>query len=190
MEKLEAALEKARLARKNAQIGVEEIASGPRIVKSPTSEAWSNLPEVTITPQQARNARIAALLGGKDATPYDMLRSRTIRMMKDSTGGGWRSPRRMRPVAKPRYRSIWRSVWRGRKDLKVLLMRSRPAAPCPAQGAGLSPGKVHARGSGRKRSIWRQLPSADGENLDRGDEQQRRPAIPPNFCTVSKAAWF
>ncbi|MFZ1663477.1 MAG: CpsD/CapB family tyrosine-protein kinase [Paracoccaceae bacterium] len=141
MEKLEAALEKARLARKNAQIGVEEIASGPRIVKSPTSEAWSNLPEVTITPQQARNARIAALLGGKDATPYDMLRSRTIRMMKESN---WRRLAVTSPNAACGKTTVSLNLALSlarQKDLKVLLIDLDLRRPALHKVLGYRPAK-------------------------------------------------
>ncbi|WP_284164864.1 CpsD/CapB family tyrosine-protein kinase [Frigidibacter sp. SD6-1] len=91
MEKLEAALAKAREARKSS-LGDEEVAPrAPRQAgtqQAPRGAAdWSALPELSITVEQARGSRLASLLGGKEATPYDMLRSRTIRLMKDA---GWR----------------------------------------------------------------------------------------------------
>lgn len=141
MEKLEAALEKARLARKNAQIGVEEITSGPRIVKTPTSEAWANLPEVTITPQQARNARIAAILGGKDATPYDMLRSRTIRMMKENN---WRRLAITSPNAACGKTTVSLNLALSlarQKDLKVLLIDLDLRRPALHKVLGYRPAK-------------------------------------------------
>ena len=48
---------------------------------------WASLPELTIPTDLAQQRRLAALTGGKDATPYDMLRSRAIRLMKEA---GWR----------------------------------------------------------------------------------------------------
>ena len=87
MEKLEAALAKAREARKGGIAGDEVGSVGRGPAKARGATDWGGLPEVSITTEHARQTRIAALLGGKDATPYDMLRSRTIRMMKDS---GWR----------------------------------------------------------------------------------------------------
>ncbi len=89
MEKLEAALAKAREARLANATGAEvkptgrDASSGRRAGKAD----WSALPEVTILPEHALQTRVAALLGGKDATPYDMLRSRTVRMMRES---GWK----------------------------------------------------------------------------------------------------
>ncbi|MCX8507987.1 MAG: CpsD/CapB family tyrosine-protein kinase [Rhodobacteraceae bacterium] len=90
MEKLEAALAKAREARKAAAAPVgDEIASVGR--DRPQAEVaatgnWLALPELSLSKDHARQHRLTALIGGKDATPYDMLRSRTIRMMRES---GW-----------------------------------------------------------------------------------------------------
>jgi Mrp family chromosome partitioning ATPase len=87
MEKLEAALAKAREARK-ATVGVSDMEPIARRAPDRRTKAdWSAPPEINISAEHARQSRIAALLGGKEATPYDMLRSRTVRMMRDS---GWK----------------------------------------------------------------------------------------------------
>jgi protein-tyrosine kinase len=88
MEKLEAALAKAREARM-ASLGSEGPLTPARSAEAPPRGGadWLALPELTITAEQARSVRLASLLGGKDATPYDMLRSRTIRLMRDA---GWK----------------------------------------------------------------------------------------------------
>jgi Mrp family chromosome partitioning ATPase len=87
MEKLEAALAKAREARKAAQAAAP-VMPGPAVTPASAGVAdWAALDEVAISPERARDNRIAALIGGKEATPYDMLRSRAFRMMKDA---GWR----------------------------------------------------------------------------------------------------
>jgi len=86
MEKLEAALAKAREARMGAKLGgdtAEPVLIDPRTV---VRADWRALTEITISPELARRNRIAALLGGIDATPYDMLRSRAYRTMKEA---GW-----------------------------------------------------------------------------------------------------
>jgi protein-tyrosine kinase len=83
MEKLEAALAKAREARRTAQFGLDDLTPG-RVARSTLPESWLALPEITITLEQARHDRVAALMGGNEATPYDMLRSRTIRIMKEA----------------------------------------------------------------------------------------------------------
>lgn len=90
MEKLEAALAKAREARKSGgPLGEDEVVErGPLARARAAAPArvadWTAAAAVEITPEQARQVRISALLGGKDATPYDMLRSRTIRMMREN----------------------------------------------------------------------------------------------------------
>lgn len=87
MEKLEAALAKAREARMTSRVGVDGTPIAPRSATSPKGADWTILPEITISAELIQQGRIAALIGGKDATPYDMLRSRAIRMMKDAS---WR----------------------------------------------------------------------------------------------------
>jgi len=85
MEKLEAALAKAREMRKSA-LGSPEVVREKVSVAGQVATAWQSLPEATLSPNRALRYRITALMGNKDATPYDMLRSRTIRMMKEK---GW-----------------------------------------------------------------------------------------------------
>lgn len=85
MEKLEAALAKAREMRQSA-LGAPQVVREKVSAAGQTAEAWQNLQEVTLSPNRALRHRITALLGNKDATPYDMLRSRTIRLMKEK---GW-----------------------------------------------------------------------------------------------------
>lgn len=86
MEKLEAALAKAREMRRAALGGPEVVREKVSVVGAPSAGAWIALPEVTLSPTRAMRNRITALAGNKDATPYDMLRSRTIRLMKEK---GW-----------------------------------------------------------------------------------------------------
>lgn len=86
MEKLEAALAKAREMRRSA-LGSPEVVRDKVVSKGGNSGAdWMALPEIKLSPALASRNRITALSGGADATPYDMLRSRVIRMMKDK---GW-----------------------------------------------------------------------------------------------------
>lgn len=86
MEKLEAALAKAREMRR-AALGAPEVVREKVIpAGTPSVDAWTSLPEISLSPGKALRHRITALAGNKDATPYDMLRSRTIRLMKEK---GW-----------------------------------------------------------------------------------------------------
>jgi protein-tyrosine kinase len=89
MERLEAALAKAREARQTAMTAETEhpatAAVRPAAAKAPAVADWEALPEIAISPERAQRYRITALAVGKDAVPYDMLRSRTIRMMKEKS---------------------------------------------------------------------------------------------------------
>lgn len=85
MEKLEAALAKAREMRKSALGAPQSLRDGATPAVKPVAD-WSVLPEFSLAPARLQRNRITALLGGKDATPYDMLRSRAVRMMKEK---GW-----------------------------------------------------------------------------------------------------
>jgi Mrp family chromosome partitioning ATPase len=82
MERLEAALSKARELRKAAMTG---SAPAPRHSsrRSQAAADWAGLKAITLTADHARKHRLSALSGGKDAVPYDMLRSRAVRMMKE-----------------------------------------------------------------------------------------------------------
>ncbi|HQU70142.1 MAG TPA: CpsD/CapB family tyrosine-protein kinase [Albidovulum sp.] len=87
MEKLEAALAKAREMRQGALGGPEAPPrSATAKAAAPVSPTWQSLPEVALPEGHAQRYRISALSGGRDAAPYDMLRSRIIRMMKEK---GW-----------------------------------------------------------------------------------------------------
>jgi capsular exopolysaccharide synthesis family protein len=93
MEKLEAALIKAREMRKSALSSSDTLherpgARGLNDNRKPGRDTadWTALPLLEINSQRALSNRLTTLLGGKDATPYDMLRSRAIRIMREK---GW-----------------------------------------------------------------------------------------------------
>lgn len=83
MERLEAALAKAREQRKTRQSA--DIPAGVATPVRPLDADWSALPAITIPAERAQKNRISAIVAGRDAAPYDMLRSRTIRAMKDKS---------------------------------------------------------------------------------------------------------
>lgn len=86
MERLEAALAKAREARQSALTGVPDRSAPARSDGRIRAEIdWEALDEITISPERAQRYRITALAVGKDAVPYDMLRSRTIRLLKEKS---------------------------------------------------------------------------------------------------------
>jgi protein-tyrosine kinase len=84
MERLEAALAKAREQRKGID-PVRAVAGATSALARPDRADWTDLPELVIPADRALRNRISALLGGKDAVPYDMLRSRTIRQLKEKS---------------------------------------------------------------------------------------------------------
>ena len=101
MERLEAAMAKARAAR-GARLGGRSEGAGLEVtgvsglrrqvpkVAAKGAEARPDLtalPSLEITPALARRKRLNALLGPEFSTPYDILRSRVVRQMKEA---GWK----------------------------------------------------------------------------------------------------
>ncbi len=85
MERLEAALEKARQDRQVLQDVPAPQEQEPEIV-TPVSDPWSEIKEIKITNRTARKNRINTISQGKEAGPYDLLRSRALRVMGEN---GW-----------------------------------------------------------------------------------------------------
>lgn len=140
MEKLEAALAKAREMRKSA-LGAPD-GSHDRIPMPRGAEpvyVWANLPEISLSASRARGSRITALLGGKDAAPYDMLRSRTIRLMKEK---GWSRLAITSPGAACGKTTIALNLALSlsrQKDLKVMLIDLDLRRPSLHRQLGQSP---------------------------------------------------
>lgn len=94
MERLEAALEKARLNRQAVKMSPVSVAEPVAIVEAVAEVApiqidvWSKLKSFKISNNSARKQRITALANTKHAGPYDLLRSRALRLMRDND---WRS---------------------------------------------------------------------------------------------------
>jgi Mrp family chromosome partitioning ATPase len=92
MERLEAAMAKARAARGTAPAERGPAPGGlmprpaPAAPAAPAGGDWAALPAVEITPRLARRKRLNALLGPELATHYDILRSRVLRQMREA---GW-----------------------------------------------------------------------------------------------------
>jgi len=83
MERLEAALEKARKTRDSGRPPVQ-IASGKKAPDKSLADKWANLKEIKITTRTARKNRISTLTKGKNSGAYDLLRSRTLRLMREN----------------------------------------------------------------------------------------------------------
>jgi protein-tyrosine kinase len=86
MEKLEAALQKAREMRRSALGGPDAPRTKAAPAQGQMPPEWIDMHEILLPEGQAERYRITALSSGKFAAPYDMLRSRTIRTLKDK---GW-----------------------------------------------------------------------------------------------------
>ena len=83
MERLEAALEKARKNRDSVRPPVQ-ISSDSKPADTPLADKWAGLKEIWISPRAARNNRISTLTKSKNSGSYDLLRSRTLRLMLDN----------------------------------------------------------------------------------------------------------
>jgi protein-tyrosine kinase len=84
MERLEAAMAKARAARVRPDGGTPEVRPGkvPALKKGD----WLSLPEIEIPVQLARRKRLTAILGAEFSSPFDILRTRVVRQMQAK---GW-----------------------------------------------------------------------------------------------------
>ena len=85
MERLEAALEKAREQRQAAKPAAPVAAPEQPAPILLTSEAtWQKLFEIKISARVARNNRITTLTNNALSGPYDMLRARAVRIMGEN----------------------------------------------------------------------------------------------------------
>ena len=99
MEKIQAALEKARLARNAGPVPANPIpASAPSVVSSVASSAppvdrvdpalaWAALPPCQPDPARLVRHRIVAFASGAQAVPFDMMRTKVIQQMR---AHGWK----------------------------------------------------------------------------------------------------
>ncbi len=91
MERLQAALEKARAQREGGTPAPQQPARQPQPVglgpKDPQPEAWSALEEMHVSPQLMHRNRITAFEPGVDSAPFDLLRTR---MLQQARHHGWR----------------------------------------------------------------------------------------------------
>lgn len=93
MERLEAAMAKARSAREAAKGNAPAArpaatpgqAAAPQVNES--DALWAALEEIEISPKLARSKRLSSLMGSEQAAPYDILRTRVLRQMREQ---GWK----------------------------------------------------------------------------------------------------
>lgn len=87
MERLQAAITKAREKQKGmAPQSAGRQNSGPA-TPTETSALWQALPEVTFNSRTLTQNRIVSMEASAEATPFDMLRTRTMRIMQEQ---GWK----------------------------------------------------------------------------------------------------
>ena len=87
MERLEAAMAKARAARRqavqpNGTLGLPADPSMAPVSVALSANDWTTLTRIEISPHTANRNRLGALQGQQAATPYDMLRARVLQKMK------------------------------------------------------------------------------------------------------------
>jgi len=83
MERLEAALEKARQSRESVQAEQKPDVVRP-VPSGGPAELWHQLKEIKISSRAARNNRITTLSNNKHSSPFDLLRSRVLRLMREN----------------------------------------------------------------------------------------------------------
>ncbi len=89
MERLQAAIEKARAQRD----GPQQVKGWPQrtpprnAVVPPSRDAWISLDELKVNQKHLHRRRITTFEGGLDSAPYDMLRTR---MLQQARHHGWR----------------------------------------------------------------------------------------------------
>lgn len=86
MERLQAALEKARATRTGSQRDETARTAGkPAPKRAPgLDELWAEIPTHVVRPEQMRQQRIVALAGGKDSTAIDVLRTKMLQQMRQN----------------------------------------------------------------------------------------------------------
>lgn len=87
MERLQAAIERAREQRDTRGPTARPQPRGTVQDKSAADEAWAALPEIKLQRRQMLKNRIMTFRSSKDSTPYDILRTRLV---QQAQANGWR----------------------------------------------------------------------------------------------------
>lgn len=87
MEKLQAALEKAREKRVSAVGQPGDPTRRTRSGADAATAAWNQIPRLEFEQRRLVKKRLVALRGGGEATPYDVLRTKVLQMM---TANKWK----------------------------------------------------------------------------------------------------
>ncbi|MCK0104638.1 CpsD/CapB family tyrosine-protein kinase [Pseudohalocynthiibacter sp. F2068] len=87
MEKLQVAIEKAREQRESGQQGPKPRGKAGSKAPTPAIDVWQSAATADIKPRVARKNRLTSFNGGREAGPYDMLRSR---ILQQAESNGWK----------------------------------------------------------------------------------------------------
>ena len=87
MERLHAAIEKARRQRQAAPRDLQSAVRAGVPATEALNEAWEALLPLDLSATQARKSRLVAFEGGHDAGPYDLLRTRILQQAQKNN---WR----------------------------------------------------------------------------------------------------
>ncbi len=82
MERLQAALEKARASRGTPSSRPAPAAGAARRREAPAPQAWDALDLVELSPQRLKRNRIISITGGGDAAGFDLLRTKMLQQMR------------------------------------------------------------------------------------------------------------
>ena len=88
MEKLQAALEKARSRRTEAAAPPPRSAANAKPAASRTDQLWSDLPKITPVVSNMHTHHVVTQEASQKATPFDILRTKVLLQMRQN---GWKS---------------------------------------------------------------------------------------------------
>ena len=87
MDRLQQAIQKARVERAGRKPETLELTEDHRFVPEAPDSNWTSLPEIAIDERVRERSRLMSFEGGPDAAPYDMLRTKMLQQIKSN---GWR----------------------------------------------------------------------------------------------------
>lgn len=121
MEKLQAALEKARLSRNGEPVAAPAARKAPK-PQSPPSDLWSAIPTFEVADDLLQTHRVVTRQAGPTATPFDILRTKLLVQMRQN---GWRRLAITSPTPKSGKTTVACNLALGlgrQRDMRSILM--------------------------------------------------------------------
>lgn len=87
MDRLQQAIQKARVERASRTLETVRLTEEQRIVPEDTENIWTVLPEIELDSKVVMRNRLLSYQGGHEAAPYDMLRTKMLQQIRTN---GWR----------------------------------------------------------------------------------------------------